>query len=265
MYNTTQEVIVLRKKLKLDITDIQTIIFKTENTDFNYHNPNRSADGFILLTEGNGFALSTSGKRYSITAGDVLFVNRGDNYTICCPAPCSYITSELTVDTDKSLLPFVHHANEREIEKLKNICSIWQSLEWDAYVSCRVKLLAVYYDVIKNRMSNTFPDKDIAKAISFIHQNFKTNFSGKELADYCSVSPSHLRAKFLKSTGMTITEFRDNLRISTAKEMLESKHFTISEIAAALGYCDVYHFSKVFAAQVGTSPKKWNIKQEDNF
>ncbi len=255
----------MRKKLKLDIKDIQTIIFKTENTDFNYHNPNRSADGFILLTEGNGFAISNSGKGYNITAGDVLFVSRGDDYTIKCPAPCSYITSELTVDTDKSLLPFVHHASEREIEKLKNICSIWQSLEWDSYVSCRVKLLTIYYDIIKSRMSNQFPDKDIAKAISFIHQNFKNNFSGKALADYCSVSPSHLRAKFLKCTGMTVTEFRDTLRISAAKEMLESKHFTVSEIASSLGYCDVYHFSKVFTAQVGASPKRWNKAQTEEF
>ncbi len=264
MYNTTQEVIVLRKKLKLDITDIQTIIFKTESTDFSYHNPQRVADGFILLTEGNGFAISNSGKRYNIKAGDVLFVNRGDNYTICCPAPCSYITSELTVDTDKALLPFLHRASEQEIEKLKTVCTIWQSLEWDSYVSCRVKLLTVYYDIIKNRLSNHFPDQDIAKAITFIHQNFKTNFSGKELADYCSVSPSHLRAKFLKSTGLTITEFRDNLRISTAKEMLASKHFTVSEIATALGYCDVYHFSKVFSAQVGVSPKRWNKHQTED-
>ena len=61
----------------------------------------------------------------------------------------------------------------------------------------------------------------------------------------------------MKQTGMTVLQYRDSLRIAAAKEMLESGYFTASEIASELGYCDVYHFSKSFANQVGLSPRKW--------
>lgn len=244
------------KKLTLDITDIQTIIQKTETEPFNYQNTNRPSDGFVLLLSGNGSVIC-NGKRAVLSAGDLFFVSAGDNYTIQCPCPCSYITSALTLHTDKSLLPFLLQCNERQRDKLKDICNIWQSHQWDSYAATRIKLLNFYYEIIKASFREQISNQEIAKAIDYIHKHFKTNFSGKTVAEYCSLSPSYLRAKFLNATGMTITEYRDALRISSAKEMLESRQFTVSEIAAALGYCDVYHFSKAFTSKVGSSPKKW--------
>jgi len=61
---------------------------------------------------------------------------------------------------------------------------------------------------------------------------------------------------------MTVGKYRESLRIASAKEMLESGYFTVTEIATQLGFCDVYHFSKVFSACVGCSPTSW-IKFSD--
>jgi len=244
------------EKLTLDIVNIQTIIHKTENKYFSYQNGNRPADGFVLLLTGSG-SVTCNGKQYPLSAGDMFFLSAGDNYSIKCPCSCSYITSALTLNTDKRLLPFMQHCNERQQEKLKNICNLWQSHQWDSYAATKIKLLDFYYETIKMHVHEQINNQDIAKAIDYIHKNFKTNFSGKMVAEYCSMSPSYLRSKFLSTMGMTITEYRDKLRVSSAKEMLESRQFTISEIAAALGYCDLYHFSKAFTAKVGLSPKKW--------
>ena len=59
---------------------------------------------------------------------------------------------------------------------------------------------------------------------------------------------------------MTITDYRDNLRISSAKEMLKSGMFTIKEISEELGYCDVSHFSKTFSRTCGVTPGKYRGK-----
>ena len=53
---------------------------------------------------------------------------------------------------------------------------------------------------------------------------------------------------------MTLTGYRDNLRMENAEEMLKSKNFTITEIALELGYCDVYHFSKAYKKIKGIPP-----------
>ena len=64
--------------------------------------------------------------------------------------------------------------------------------------------------------------------------------------------------KVFKANRADEISYRDNLRIIAAKEMLESGIFSATEIAAELGYCDIYHFSKVFKKYVGVSPTEYN-------
>ena len=108
----------------------------------------------------------------------------------------------------------------------------------------------------------SYNDKDIAEAVDFIHNNFKRNFTTEELSRHCAMSPSYLRTKFLKKLGVTVTEYRDNLRISAAKEMLKSEAFSINDIADALGYFDVSHFSKFFTKKCGMTPTKYAESQK---
>ena len=240
--------------LILDIEDIQIIVSKREESNFVFNNPKREFDGFVLITSGNGYVTDSKGKVYTISEGDMIFVNKNDRYSIGFDGVGSYVASGLSLNTDKKLLPFVHKCNKEQYKKIIDICKKWQSRSWDSYAACRIGLLEFYLEIIQNSTESEPEDNFVLKAISYIHKNFKTNFSGKDISDYCSVSISYLRSSFLKHTGQTIVEYRDGLRIAAAKEMLESKYFTVTEIAAELGYCDIYHFSKVFKASVGCSP-----------
>lgn len=247
----------MEKAFELDITDIQIIVHKSEVNNFVFENPKREFDGFVLITSGNGTVKDALGNAFAIEKGDVLLMNEGDKYSLHFDSPCSYVTSGLTLVTDKGLIPFIHKCGKREFEEMINVCSIWQAHAWDSYTRCRVKLMNLYMDIISQNSLCQNEDRDVEKALRYIHSNFKSNFSGTSLASYCSVSLSYLRGKFLKQTGHTVLEYRDMLRILAAKEMLESGLFSVTEIAAELGYCDVYHFSKVFKAQAGCPPTEW--------
>lgn len=249
---------IMNDKLTLDITNIQIIVQKFEKGSFHFHNPKRSFDGFVMVNSGNGYTIAPDGKRYSISKGDIILLNENDRYSTVFDDSCSYIASGLTINTDKNLLPYIHRCTEKQYNSIMNINKVWQSRAWDSYSECRIELMKFYLEVIKSNMQKSTTENDfIAKAVTFIHSNFKTKFSGRELSEYCSVSLSYLRASFLKKTGMSIVEYRDSLRIDAAKEMLRSERFTVSEIALELGYCDVYHFSKAFSKFVGCSPTKW--------
>jgi len=252
----------MTENFELDITDILIVAEKNEEANFHFFNKKRSWDGFIMLTEGSGYAVDKNGVRHDFTKGDVIIACKGDSYEVGFDEPCSYITTAFTLHTDKCDLPFITKCSDRQYGELLKICKIWQSRSWDSYVRCRVGLILFYLELIKSSANTGNYDKDIENAVKFIHEHFKTNFSGQELADYCCVSLSYLRAKFLKQTGMTVGKYRESLRIASAKEMLESGYFTVTEIATQLGFCDVYHFSKVFSACVGCSPTSW-IKFSD--
>ena len=248
--------------IKIDVDNISIIVEKFEKGEFSFHNPKREFDGFVLITSGTGFAYDKYGNEFPVESGDMLVVRKNDKYGLYFPSDCSYITSaySLLCDSENELinrLPFIMKLHNTQIQSIRTMYSVWQRREWHSYTLCRIELIKMYIELIKQTIKTSTADKDVLSATKYIHKNFKKNFSGKDISDFCSISISHLRTKFLNQTGETIISYRDRLRISSAKEMLESGIFSITEISAELGYCDVYHFSKVFKKYVGMPPSEY--------
>ena len=54
------------------------------------------------------------------------------------------------------------------------------------------------------------------------------------------------------------------LRLSTAKNLLETSNKNITEIADAIGYDNPLYFSRLFTKYIGVSPKEYRIKFKKN-
>lgn len=243
----------------IDVNEIYTIVRKTEKEDLDFYNPDREGDGFVAVCSGKGYFKDDKNNVCPIKEGDIVVLRKNQRYYIFLEKGSSYVTSlyQLSLDFDANFpaeLPKIIVGTKKQIDTLSSLVDIWQSKTWDSYTKSRIILLDFYLEIMNTQVSFSKTDKDINKAIKYIHENFKKNFSGEEIAEYCSVSLSHLRSKFLKQTGMTLTGYRDNLRMENAEEMLKSKNFTITEIALELGYCDVYHFSKAYKKIKGIPP-----------
>ena len=244
------------------IQNISVIVHKNEEGSFYFKCNMREWGGFVLFTSGEGSFTDSKGNTHILTEGSIIFVNQGDNYEISSTDSCSYITSGLDFTNQSgellSKLPTVTHCTPKQMSEICDICKMWQTHQWDSLILCKIKLMSLYLDFYKNHITKSEDnDIDIEKARAYIHQYFGRNFSFSNLCLLMSLSPSYMRSKFKKYTGVTITEYREKLRISSASEMLESGHFTLAEIAFELGYFDVYHFSKSFKAITGVSPGKY--------
>jgi transcriptional regulator GlxA family with amidase domain len=59
---------------------------------------------------------------------------------------------------------------------------------------------------------------------------------------------------------MTPIAYRQSQRIALAKRLLESDRTTLEEIVERCGYVDVASFRKLFAREVGMSPKEYRLR-----
>ena len=74
------------------------------------------------------------------------------------------------------------------------------------------------------------------------------------LARLLGVSPYRLSRVFSRSAGMSITRFRNTVRVRRALDRLESGNDSVATIAADLGFTDQAHLSRTLREHVGQPP-----------
>lgn len=76
----------------------------------------------------------------------------------------------------------------------------------------------------------------------------------KELARTLGISPSHLRARFRASCGVSIGRHLRRLRLERACGLLRLGPQRVAEIAEQCGFASIYSFSRAFRQAYGLSP-----------
>lgn len=76
----------------------------------------------------------------------------------------------------------------------------------------------------------------------------------KEIARALGISPSHLRARFRASCGVSIGRHLRHLRLEQACGLLRLGPQRVSEVAEQCGFTSIYSFSRAFRLAYGVSP-----------
>jgi AraC-like DNA-binding protein len=103
----------------------------------------------------------------------------------------------------------------------------------------------------------------VQKVKELIESNLDNeNYSVSSLCKELHLSGSQVRRKILAGTGRSTELYIRFIRISKAKELLETTDLSISEIATRVGFKDPSYFSKTFHKETGFSPKDWRQKNQ---
>lgn len=76
----------------------------------------------------------------------------------------------------------------------------------------------------------------------------------ERLAALCGLSYESLRKKFRQSMGCGLVEYHRRRIVDRAAVMLDRTRLTHAEIADLLGFCDEFHFAKMFKRYSGQTP-----------
>ena len=84
-----------------------------------------------------------------------------------------------------------------------------------------------------------------------MRENIRESYTLDQLSVLSGLSSSHFRALFKERTGMTAVQFQNHLKIDRAKDLILSRDCNVTEAAYAVGFNDVYYFSRMFRKLTG--------------
>ena len=101
----------------------------------------------------------------------------------------------------------------------------------------------------------------VSRALQVIEHRYpESELCLSDIAEACNVHPVYLCRVFKKHTGYPVMEYLTHVRLEAAYKALESGELGVHATAEAVGYNDVYYFSKCFKKHFGISPSV--IKQK---
>ena len=95
----------------------------------------------------------------------------------------------------------------------------------------------------------------VDQCVAYIGNHIKGDCSIQALSSHFAVSANYIYKAFTQVLGESPSRYITKLRIFRAKSLLLSDLFTIEQVAGEVGYTSLAHFSKVFKAQTGCSPR----------
>lgn len=85
-----------------------------------------------------------------------------------------------------------------------------------------------------------------APILQYIEATYQEELSVEALAEMAGLSRFHFSRLFKELTGRSVTDYVNGIRIGRAEYLLYNTTLTISEIALAAGFHDIYYFSRIF-------------------
>lgn len=131
-------------------------------------------------------------------------------------------------------------------------------------------LLQIFIEIVRNCATKTkgefkFDNNEIVlvkDVIKYLDDNFSAEISSINLKKAFPYSVDHIRRVFKKYTGKSITQYVNNAKCNKAMEMLESKQYSVTEVAIACGFNNLSYFTKIFKRYTGLNPSEQKRKNK---
>ena len=111
---------------------------------------------------------------------------------------------------------------------------------------------------LEEKMNRNY--SELIAALFALLPGLPLSVSIRQLADRLNVSESTLSKRFRRETGTSIGDYRRNLVLARARQLLASGKQSIGEIAEEMGFCDQFYFSRYFKENQGETPSAYRSR-----
>lgn len=224
---------------------------------------------FVITLQGKG-NISFFDKRMKLAKGIGAAIPYGYSVQIKSDnfEPLTVIYIRTTGDSTKALFTLIESKENSIIMNLTRDIKITESA-LDLMAECSKQyysdygILYRFYEFIYS-IETTYSDKKIpskntymARAVEYIEENFNKNISVENIANILGIERSYLSRLFKAHKNTSTQNYIIDYRINKAKRMFEEEDMNVSQVSAAVGYSNIYCFSRIFKSRVGVPPKEY--------
>jgi two-component system response regulator YesN len=101
----------------------------------------------------------------------------------------------------------------------------------------------------------------IDKVKAYTDRNFEKNVSLNDAAGFVALSPKYLSRLFKAVTGTGFNDYKIDLKINKAKELLRTTTLNINQITDRLGYLNAESFIRIFKKTTGETPTEFRARR----
>jgi len=171
---------------------------------------------------------------------------------------CEQLPADISLSTSK-----VYHTHFN-----RQICDIFEyileeTLRKQPFYEklCIYKLLYLLTLLEREISCINNPDREnferIAHVVQHINKFYNSDLTLKDYADMCTMSKYHFLRTFEKIVGNTPMEYRNNIRLQHAADLLLDEKLAVGQISNLVGYSSASYFSWAFKQKYKLSPKQY--------
>ncbi|MDC6352731.1 AraC family transcriptional regulator [Zeaxanthinibacter sp. PT1] len=150
-------------------------------------------------------------------------------------------------------------------EDIRNIIPRLEKVTEMTGMPCFLELLSILHELAQtpnqrllstNTVSpdNTEQGDKVKLLYDYVHQNFSSRISLNDMAELMNMSNVSFNRFIKRSTGKTLVEYVNEVRVGYASRWLIEKDLSISEIAFSSGFNSIANFNRVFRKMKGQTP-----------
>ncbi len=114
----------------------------------------------------------------------------------------------------------------------------------------------------KGQKTSRMPET-IATTRAYLESHYADPINLAGMARQAHISVPHLCALYKKHCGVSVMAYVIKLRLAKAQHLIQDTAMPIGQVAQAVGYDDLFHFSKLFKKHYGMAPTTMREKKAD--
>jgi AraC-like DNA-binding protein len=224
----------------------------------------RGSYGLVFAISGDAEYRFFSGERIKVCAGDTFLISKSAAYSILTEKEFRHYTVNFDVHEETSTLPsifspyYIFRGSECAIiePQFKKLVDIWgeKKLGYQMLsIGCLYELISYAFSSLGSNYRAESASR-LIPAREFIGSHFNEPLCLCDLAALCNMSVTNFRREWQKQYSDTPIRYRDELRLSCAREYLALGYYSVSEVAAKCGFDDVSYFIRFFKKHTGVTP-----------